>query len=291
MAEFTNYTKKGFDNRIVRYNEIHKITNEQYKALITAIDPQSGDVIFEGCAGYADVSKHIIEATKDYSIKPEIYIQDESLVQIKRAQDGLFISEDHILLGDIRKTGMPDNTFDKTVIKMGVHELPKEEQQKVFNEMYRILKKNGKFIIWELSLGDKTQLVFQDIVRKKDELAGFDALVKNRYFQKHEELKALFNNAGFKNIKDEYYIRYTFNPKGRFAELISKDKLKILDQKKILTQEDENELKERAGERTNQLIEYIRQRIPKDLRDVFEYKDLGDDIEICVNKVIMSGIK
>lgn len=286
-----NYKKKGFDDRIVRYEQIHHAKDSDYEGLLNAIDPKEGEVIFEGCAGYADASKHIIEATKDFKQKPEIYILDESLVQIERAQKELQLPENHTIVGDVRKTEMPKNKFDKAVIKMGVHELPKEEQLKVFTEMYRILKPEGKFIIWELSLDDKNQTIFQDIIRKKDELAGFDILVKNRYFQKHDELQDLFEKSGFREVKDNYIFPYVFNPKGRFEEFVSKDHLQMLNEKGTISVEDENELSRRAQERVNSLIEYIRERIPENMKEELQYKDLGDDIEISVNKIIMSGKK
>lgn len=286
-----NYKKKGFDDRIVRYEQIHKVRDEYYQALIDAIDPHEGEVIFEGCAGYADVSRRITEATKDFQNKPEIYLMDESAVQMQRAHTELQLPEDHMILGDVRQTGMPAEKFDKAVIKMGVHELPKEEQPKVFSEMYRVLKPEGKFIIWELSLNEETQKVFQDILRKKDELAGFDAMVENRYFQRHDELQKLFENAGFRDIKNEYKIRYVFDPKGRFEELISRDRREMLEEKGTLSEEDEKELYSRAQERVSALIAYIRERVTDDMKDGVEYKDLGDNIEMTFDKIIMSGKK
>lgn len=285
------YEKKGFDDRIVRYEKIHKIRDEYYQALVNAIDPREGEVIFEGCAGYADVSKHITEATRDFENKPEIYLMDESLVQMQRAREELQLPADHMLLGDIRQTGMPAETFDKAVIKMGVHELPKEEQPKVFTEMNRLLKPDGKFVIWELSLNEGAQRAFQDIIRKKDELAGFDLMVKNRYFQRHDELQQLFEDAGFREVKDEYKIRYTFDPQGRFDELISRDRQELLEEKGTLSENDEEELRRLAQERVNALIAYIRERVTDEMKDEIEYKDLGDNIEMTFDKVIMSGKK
>lgn len=293
MKEVLNIdTKPGFNDRIVRYEQIHKVKDADYEALINVIDPQPGEIIFEGCAGYADISKRIIKSTESFEKKPDLYILDESPVQIERARKELeTFPENHIILGDVRKTGMPAEKFDKVIIKMGVHELPKEEQPKVFSEMYRILKPEGKFIIWELSLSEETQKAFQDILRKKDELAGFDAMVENRYFQRHDELQKLFESAGFMDVKDEYKIRYVFDPKGRLEELISKDRREMLEEKGALSEEDEKELHRRAQERVSTLIAYIRERVSDDIKEKIEYKDLGDNIEMTFDKIIMSGIK
>ena len=53
----------------------------------------------------------------------------------------------------------------------------------------------------------------------------------------------MFKDAGFKEIKDEYHIRYTFNPKGRFEEFISKDRLQMSDENGSLSKDNEIELK------------------------------------------------
>jgi len=291
MTEDSRYNKKGFDDRIVRYQKIHKISDEQYAALLKAIDPREGEKIFEGCAGYADVSKHLLQTTTHFTKKLEIFIQDESKTQLEIARREVSLPEDHILLGDVRNTGISENTFDKTIIKMGVHELPKEKQSKVFTEMYRILKPGGKFVIWELSLDADTQEVFSDVVKKKNKLAGFDQIVQNRYLQKHEELVSLFENAGFTNIKDEYFIRYNFNAKSRFDEMISRDRKLLLETKGAISKTDETELQMKAVTRVNELLDYMRKRIPVELREKVLYKDSGDDVELTVNKVIMSARK
>jgi ubiquinone/menaquinone biosynthesis C-methylase UbiE len=295
LSENGGVAKHGFDTRIVRYEEIHKVTGKDYEALVRAIDPKPGEVIFEGCAGYADVSKHVIDAAADFDEKPEIYILDESPVQINRAREELrVLPDDHVLLGDIRITGLPDDKFDKAVIKMGVHELPQAEQSKVFREMHRILRPGGKFIMWDLSLDQDTQKAFQDIIRKKDELAGFDMLVTNRYFQRHDELEKLFEEAGFQDVRDEHRIRYVFNPKGRIDELVSKDRLQMMGERGKLSPEDEESLRQTGQERVDALIAYIRERVSalsEAIREKIEYKDLGSDIEMTFDKIVMSGKK
>lgn len=282
---------KGHDERIVRYSEIHKIKGQDYEALIKAVDPKEGDIIFEGCAGYADVSMHLIEETKNYKQPIEIYLQDESAVQMGRAFENLQLPEGHMILGDVRSTGLPEGMFDKAVIKMGVHEVSKEGQPDIFNEMYRILKLKGKFIIWEVSLGKDTQEIFSDIVKRKNELAGFDLIAKNRYLQRHDELVRLFASAGFQDITDEYFIDYTFDAKGRSQELVSKDRIALFKEKGKLSDEDELVLSRKAQERLDKLLLYIRQRVPEEMKEILKYKDTGENIEVTVNKVIMSGIK
>jgi hypothetical protein len=116
-------------------------------------------------------------------------------------------------------------------------------------------------------------------------------MVNNRYFQRHDELEVLFFEAGFQDIKDEYEMRYTFNPQGRFEELVSKDRLELIKLKGKLSEEDKQELKQKSEERVMCLVDYIRGRIPEDKKPLVDYKDLGNDLEITVDKIIMSGTK
>lgn len=282
----------GFDYRIVEYEKIHKIKDEYFEELVDAVDPKPGETILGGMDGYGSVSKWVLKRAEEKGFKPEIFTLDESETQIDRARKNIpDIDEQHIIKADIRDTGFAEGKFDSVVIKMGVHEVPKEEQEKLFAEIYRILKAGGKFVIWELALDEETQKVFQDIIRKKDELAGFDKLVKNRYFPRHEELRELFEKAGFTDVRDHYEIFYEPSTLGRKEELVSKERKQLIEQKGEILVEDEEHLKTLGEEKAEKLTEYTRQRIPENLRDKMKYRDLGNDVQFQVKKIIMVGFK
>lgn len=154
------------------------------------------------------------------------------------------------------------------------------------------MKPGGKLIIWELSLpNDETQKLFQEIIREKDRICGFDFLVENRYFQKHSELVELFNQSGFKNIKDEFPIKSHLSMERRLSEFVSKDRLEIIRTKGRIEHEDENLLSQFAYERLKKLCEYIREKMPEHLKEKLQFKDSGSNIEFVVDKIIMSGKK
>lgn len=290
-TEQENHTT-GFDYRIVEYEKIHKIKAEYFESLIDAVDPKPGEVILDGMDGYGSVAKWIIKRTKEQGFKPEIFTLDESAVQIERARKNIpDIDEHHTVKADIRKTRFPNEKFDSVVIKMGIHEVLKEEQVKIFSEIFRILKSGGKFVVWELALDKDNQKIFQDIIRKKDELAGFDSLVKNRYFPRHEELRELFTQAGFSDIRDHYEIFYEPSTFERKGELVSKERKQFTEQKGEITPEDEEKLQQLGKERADKLTRYARERIPENLREKMKYKDLGNDVQFQVKKIIMVGTK
>lgn len=283
---------KGFDDRIIRYELVHKIEDKDFESLISAIDPQPNQTILDGCSGYGEVAKRIIDTTAHHSFRPEVYLFDESSVQLERAKHNLpDLDADHIAQGDIRHTGFTDNTFDTAVIKMGIHELPKDEQIKVLQEMFRIIKPNGKFVTWELALDKDNQVIFQDIIRKKDELAGFNQLVTNRYFPRLDELHSLLEQAGFENVEDFHTIWYQPSTWDRREELVSKEHKELLEQKGVLSEEDIENLRQLGEQRATALADYVRQRIPEELREKMKYKDTGNNVQFEVRKMILKATK
>lgn len=287
-----NNTKKGFDDRIVNYEYIHGGQEIDYKNLLAAIDAKPDQIILDGCGGYMDISKRILDQFLNKDNKPEIYVLDESTVQLGRAKEKNIIPEDHLIQGDIAEISFSDAMFDTVVVKMGMHEMPLEKQKAAFQECYRALRPGGKLVVWDLSLPDnEMQKLFQDIIREKDRLCGFDFLVKNRYFQKHSELVELFKQAKFKNVRDEFPIRSHLSMERRLSEFISKDRLKLLRTKGSISNEDENRLSSLAYERLKKLCDYIRGRIPENMKERLLFKDTGSNIEFTIDKIIMSGKK
>lgn len=283
-------TKTGFDDRLVNYEYIHGNQQEDFSHLIQALSPTETDLILDGCGGYMDVSKKILNQFT--SKKPEIYVLDESSLQLSRAKDKNLLPDDHLVQGDITEIPFPDNTFDKVVVKMGMHEIPLEKQRTAFQECYRVLKPGGKLVIWELALpDDETQKLFQDIIREKDRLCGFDFLVKNRYFQKYSELIDLFNQAGFNSVQEEFPITSHLSMERRLSEFVSKDRLALLKSKSAITHEDEDSLYQNAHNRLKALCDYIRNRVPEHMKQKIQFKDTGSNIEMVISKVIMSGKK
>lgn len=270
----------GFDIRIEEYDYIHSNTEEDWNGFINAINPQDGNIIFDGAGGYGEVTEKILEKNKNV----DIYVADISEVQLNRLKQRNFLKENRIILGDIRDTKLPDNFFDTCAIKMGVHEVPQNEQQKIFSEMYRILKKGGKFVTWELALTEDNQKVFQDTIREKDRLSGLNLLVENRYFPRYDEMFSYFNNSGFVNVGDTYTKIYKIRPMLRLHELTSKER--------ATNGLSEYELEKLGIQRAIQLADYIRKIIPNELKESLKFKDEGGvNVEFEVHKKVYVGYK
>lgn len=251
---------EGFDKRIVSYEHIHSIKPEDFQILIDAISPKVGEVILDAMCGYGAVGKAVLEREP----RAEVYFLDESEVQIKRAVKNLpGLDRKYFILASLPHDNFQDNYFDTIVVKMGLHEVSLEKHLEILIELKRILKLEGKVVVWDIVLNDATQSLFQDIIRKKDELAGFKLLTTERYFFRGDEFIKNAEVAGFKNIKEYHTISYQFSSLKRLEQEFDGDK-----------------------ERLNQLNEFIRTRFVPELKDIFNYEDLGEDIRFTITKKI-----
>jgi len=112
-------------------------------------------------------------------------------------------------------------------------------------------------------LNKDNQSLFQKIIRKKDELADFTLLVKERYFFTEDEFLEVVKSAGFLKIKDFHTIRYRFSSLNRLKPELKNDK-----------------------NRLHELNNFIRQVFPEKLKKSLEYRDIGEDIQFNVTKKI-----
>ncbi len=296
----TTHIKKGrklsFNDRIVDFSVIHNHREQDWVKFLKIIDARPGEVILSGMDGYGAPSKAIWETSASQGFIPEIYALDESPVQIARAsEDFPYIPLDHRVTADMRKTPFSDSMFDTVVIKMGLHEVPKADQVEVLREVYRILKPGGKFVTWDLSFPDEeVQKVFQDLIRKKDQLAGFVSLVANRYFARREEILDAMNQAGLVNTAMVHEIDARLTMRVRESELVSKVRIELEQHKGKLSKVDEKYLEELGKVRCTKLVNFAKHymaSVPEDVKQRLHYEETSDDIKLIPNKEIIVGYK
>lgn len=217
-----NQKKTGFDTRIVRYEDIHSISDKDFDNLFYAINPVNNDFLLDLGCGYGAVTREIIRK-KAANNSFNFFLSDVSRVQLNRAVSELtnlfgqnsVANNMEFYLDDITNSMLKSNYFDKVTAKMVIHEIKKNEQHLAINQIFRLLKPGGKFIIWDLFFHRDIQHFFQRIIRKKDQLAGFHELVTNRYLFNADELMSLLSKSGFIEIKINYEISYILETKKR----------------------------------------------------------------------------
>jgi ubiquinone/menaquinone biosynthesis C-methylase UbiE len=216
--------RQGFDIRIVSYEEIHAISQMDFDCLVEVLDVRDGQRILDAGAGYGAVTREILRKHREENLL--IYAVDISSVQLQRAMEHLRFE-----LGDdivSRKVAFQQDSvvhlmcadcfFDRVAAKMVLHEIRKEMQQTAVDELFRVLKPQGKLCVWDLMLDDETQQFFQRVIRKKDELAGFRYLEKYRYFLKETEFLDLIRRSGFENVQKCSEVRYELHTQTRLQQ-------------------------------------------------------------------------
>jgi len=263
-----DYKAGTFDSRIISYENIHSITEEQKDALLHAVNLQEGEKVLDACCGYGSVTNWLIGVESNANF----YLSDASYVQLQRAEENLPESCT-FSLADTKELPYEENFFDKVVLKMGLHENSFSKQKDIVDELFRVLKPGGILIVWELYLNEENQVIFQDFIRKKDELSGFTKLVERRYFQRKDEIKKFLDEAGFINFKEELVFNPELHTKVRFKELVSRE------MKESGDQEMTDDIKTLAQSRLNELNDFLR-ALSDEQKEIIEMEDLGDDIVV-----------
>lgn len=267
--------KNGWNKRCVDFSKVHGNDDEAFASLLSDIKLRKGMKIGDIMGGYGGVSAKILEQARNEGLALDVFLSDAFETQIKRSIDFLREYESENLkvtrkVEDIRVSSLPSNHLDALIIKMGLHELPYEEQLKALSESYRILKPGSRIYIWApLTQTRHSTPYYREIIRKKDELAGYSQLVQNRYFSSKEELLELMKSAGFEGLQQVHLSELGFE----------------LSTKKFCEADmvgDQNKLRE--------FNEYMRS-LPENVKAEFNFKDDGDDIKFSVNKEIISATK
>lgn len=224
---------KGFDSRIVNYEDIHNISESDFDKMFHVVSPVKGDLILDLGCGYGSVTREII--LREPSEHLNFHLSDSSHIQLNRAICNINRKVDvpqkstvKFFLDDIVQSKFKSNCFDIIVAKMMLHEVNKEDQKKACREIFRILKPGGRLIVWDLALDDSNQSLVQQIIKKKDELANFSDLVTNRYLFTISEIQDNLLNSGFTGIAERFKITYRLETFKRLSAEFTNDFNKLL---------------------------------------------------------------
>lgn len=268
--------KNSYDKRVVNYESVHQLTNSNFDLFVSTINPNEGETILDVGAGYGAATREMI--IRNPNVPINYVLLEKSMVQLDRAKVelGNITTEDFInrqidfLKGSIQKHPFDSEVFDKVVAKSFIHEIPKNEKTSSFRSIYKMLKSDGQFIIWNYILDDINCDYVRKLIRKKDELAGFDELVLERHFPTKKEIVDTLQAAGFKNIREEHTFTYTHHSFSRLGEFNNDlDVLRIF-----------NKYLVKSAEKLDQTV-----------KDHMKFNIQGDDITIEIEQSIYKAEK
>jgi ubiquinone/menaquinone biosynthesis C-methylase UbiE len=260
---------EGWKKRNVRYEEIHNVNPFDMQKLVESLEIQNANRIADLMCGYGAVTREILNYCKETGISVNPVLIDLFSEQLNKSYEELKGNNITRIIADVREKCLEHNSIDRAVIKMGVHEVPKKDQQIIIDNVYNSLKLGGIFSMWDVMPStEEQQILFQDIIRKKDELAGFDSLTKNRYFFRLDEAISYLTKAGFKDVEHIHKIEYKFSSEKRLQPEFNGKEEKLV-----------------------QWNDYIRNRVPEHLKEKLRYEDKGRTIDMAFTKGIVRGKK
>ncbi|MEK6928254.1 MAG: class I SAM-dependent methyltransferase [Nanoarchaeota archaeon] len=267
-----NKVNNGWNQRKVNFLKAHGNEDDAFSCLVSALNIQSGQIIGDIMGGYGGVSRYILEYCARKGISLRVVLLDGSEEQLKKSYEYLAsfdISKQGIerICADVRVFSL-EKMLDKVVLKMGLHEVKKEEQVNVLRNIYSGLKPKGEVYVWE-SFGEDERLTkaFRLIVRKKDRLAGFMSLAQNRYFSSENEIIESLKRSGFTGISEVYSGVFNYQTKNLIDDFNGNWEL------------------------VNKWNNYLRTQLPKDVKRDIRFRDEGNSISMNFTKKIFKAIK
>jgi len=107
---------------------------------------------------------------------------------------------------------LPEQAFDRVIIKSGNHEIPLSQQADLYRSIWRVLKPGGYLINLGFLFDDTdARDEFREITRLKDKLVGMREAVSRRHFLTRDELYARLQEAGFIDIRCAMHFHYAID--------------------------------------------------------------------------------
>lgn len=271
------FRQTSFDQRVVRYEEVHAIHPDDFRAFVdmTGVMDTHSKVLDCGC-GYGAITRELLRATEHSrtqgNTRLTIDLIDESAIQLSRARMELqqWLSSRNATLSFIEGV-FPDDlengrTYDVIACKMVLHEVDRGQQPSFVDGLYQSLTPQGRLLLWDICLSADVADFFRAIVRRKDQLLGFDSMVQRRSFLTEEDLMNLFRRSSFERVQLARDILYRFDTSRRFLTEFRADR-----------------------EKFELWTDFVRERaanLPTSVRAYLHYSDCSAGISFDIRKVI-----
>ena len=203
-------------------------------SFVKMIDLENAENVLDAMGGDGNLTRRMLDYCVNHKIEiPFITLLEYSSVQTELARASIDSEQVAIVNGDILSMTdlnsgekLPENYFDRVVIKSGNHEIPLAQQQSLYHSVFRGLKPGGLFInLGFLFHNVQERDEFAEITKVKDRLIGATDAVANRYFLMHDELYNFLDLAGFKETQTHSCFEYVIHSEIVEKEYFSKPKL------------------------------------------------------------------
>src|SRR3989344_3766563 len=141
------------------------------------------------------------EITKKYNLTPLVIFGDISEAMLEAVPK----NPNYIIVkNDVTKLEFPDNFFDVVVMKQVLDYLPRNLQLRALNEIYRVLKLDGQFVLSALISPDDNQNILTNKLYNEREKIIAKKVKIQKYIPTKNILLDWLNHTNFKGIEVKY---------------------------------------------------------------------------------------
>ncbi|MFD1256658.1 class I SAM-dependent methyltransferase [Mucilaginibacter terrae] len=256
----------AYEIRNADYAVVHSESEVDFDQFIEALDIKNGEKVIDVGGGYGSIFIRLIQRQPQVSFEYDLL--DGGLFQLKKGEEKISIllekydnpSTVRYLHQDALELNLQANHYDLVICKMFLHEIPQRYKKDLINNLFGIVKPGGRVIVWNPDLEENDYHFYTSVIKKKDELAGYESLVQNRHFLLNHDFCALMEEAGFTCVEKLLTFDYHLHTVNRLNEEFSGDKMKL--------------------QEWNGYIMQIAQQLDEQTRETLQIKSLDDDIYI-----------
>jgi ubiquinone/menaquinone biosynthesis C-methylase UbiE len=196
-------TGKNYYTSLRGYHTRKDILDAMFRSIeIKALPKNRRIIILDAGCGPGIVGDYVYkEITKKYNLHPIVIFVDISEAMLEAVPKKF----DYIIVkGDVTKLEFPDNFFDIVVMKQVLDYLPKNLQLRALNEIYRVLKQDGQFILSALISPDDNSNTLTNYLYNQREKIIARGLKFKKYIPTKNILMDWLNCINFKGIEFKY---------------------------------------------------------------------------------------
>lgn len=223
----------AYEVRNADYAVVHAESEVDFDQFIHVLNIKNDEKVIDVGGGYGSIFIRLMQ--RQPHIKFEYDLLDGGLFQLKKGEERIsallekFDNQSAVryLHQDATQLNLHGNHYDLVICKMFLHEIPESCKKELINSLFAIVKPGGRLVVWNPDLEDNDYQFYTSVIRKKDELAGYESLVQNRHFLLNSDFYTLMQAAGFTGVQKLLTFDYHLHTVNRLDEEFSGDKQKL----------------------------------------------------------------
>jgi ubiquinone/menaquinone biosynthesis C-methylase UbiE len=223
----------AYEIRNADYAVVHSESETDFDQFIEALHIKDGEKVVDIGGGYGSIFMKLIERQPDVNFEYDLL--DGGLFQLKKGEDKIRIllekygnsSQVRYMHQDAVALNLLTNNYDLVICKMFLHEIPQRYKKQLISSLFAIVKPGGRVVVWNPDLENNDYEFYTSVIKKKDELAGYESLVQNRHFLLNSDFCALMEDAGFTCLEKLLTFDYHLHTVNRLNQEFSGDEQKL----------------------------------------------------------------